>query len=908
VRALKLTGGEGRWYRHSRSDMHQVGAERTSLVGRERDVAAVEQLLARPERLVTLVGPAGVGKSRLAAHVAARRAAEMGAQVHRVDLRAARGADDMASLVGTAAQAPLRGDIGLSSVEQVGMALARCGRMLVVLDDFDHLVPLAEGTVGRWLELAPALRFIVTSRQALGIAGELRHEVAPLAPDDALELFAARVQGVAPGFELGEATRQVAREIVRRLDHLPLAIELAAARSVVLAPQEILGRLDRRLDLLRVGASHQIGSRHSTLREALDWSWSLLADQERAALAALAVFEGGFSLAAAVAVLGAGEPAALDVLSALRERSLVVAVSGADGAVRFDLLQSVRELASEKLDERGERDRIERRHAEHFLETGEEWAAAVRGPGGEEALRRLRQDAGNLVAAARSSLRAEPAKSVRLALALVEALHLSGPTAQVLDLLDRAVTAAAALADSDGPGRAEGVALLPRALIVRGDMRAVSGRGSEGVEDLREAARLARAAGELAVEGHALRHLGVSERDAGDFAEAREHLERAAELFEELGDRISVARTVGNLGTLYRQEGKLAAARTQYERAIEMYRRAGDLAAEGSALAGLAHLEVASGQAAAARSRYQAALAVLESVDDRRTIGVVEDRIGLDALEAGEAARALTLFDQARGNLAAVGDVRLDAVACAHRAVALAALGRGDEAADAIAAAGRVLLRLDDARLHATHRALEAAVLHLGAGVDAEASGARRAARAAADDERRLASMAADLVHVEYLSEARRVLEGVVDGRVKRGAAGPGAGSAVAAAASASGEPGAGGAGEEGASRVEIGPGSAWVRLASGSEVKLPPLLARVFDALVEERLARPGQPIATEALAAQVWPDLSLDPRAAAERLHSAIAKLRRRGLDALVVRQGGGYLIHPAVACTRVSPPPRR
>ena len=908
MRALKLTAAEGRWYRHSRSDMHQVGAERTSLVGRERDVAAVERLLARPERLVTLVGPAGVGKSRLAAHVAARRAAEMSAQVNRVDLRAARGADDMASLVGTAAQAPLRGDLGVSSVDQVGMALARCGRMLVVLDDFDHLVPLAEATVGRWLELAPALRFIVTSRQALAIAGELRHEVAPLSPEDALELFASRVQAVAPGFELGEATREVAREIVRRLDHLPLAIELAAARSVVLAPQEILGRLDRRLELLRVGAGHRIGSRHSTLREALEWSWSLLADGERAALAALAVFEGGFSLAAAVAVLDTGEPAALDLLSALRERSLVVTAPGGDGAARFDLLQSVRELASEKLDERGERDLIERRHAAHFLEAGEQWAAAVRGPGGEQALRHLRQDAGNLVAAARSSLRTEPAKSVRLALALVEALHLSGPTAQVLDLLDRAVDTAAALAESEGPGRAEGIALVPRALVVRGDMRAVSGRRIDGAEDLHEAARLARASGDRAVEGHALRHLGVSERDAGDFAAAREHLERAAEVFEELGDRITLARTIGNLGTMYRQEGKLAAARTQYERALEMHRRTGDRAAEGAALAGLGHLEAASGQAAEARSRYQAALALLESVDDRRTMGVVQDRIGLDALESGDPARALPLFDDARSHLAAVGDARLDAVVAAHRAVALAALGKSGEADEAIAFAGRTLLRLDDARLHAAHRALAAAVDCLRAGGDPEASGARRAARAAADDEKRLASVAADLAHVEYLSEARRVLERAIDGSLALMPAGREAASSAAAAAVAGGEPGAAAAGEDAASRVEIGPGSGWVRLASGNEVKLPPLLARVFDALVEERLARPGQPIATETLAAQVWPDLSLDPRAAAERLHSAIAKLRRRGLDALVVRQGGGYLIHPAVACTRVSPPPRR
>ena len=856
--------------------MHQVGAERTSLVGRDRDVAEVERLLGQAERLVSLIGPAGVGKSRLALHVAARRAAE-GGQVSRVDLRAARAADDMAALVGAAAETPLRAQVGLSAVEQVGMALARRGRLLVVLDDVDHLVPLAEETVGRWLELAPALRILCTSRQALGIAGELRHEVAPLAPDDALALFAARVRAVTPGFELGDATREVAREIVRRLDHVPLAIELAAARTVVLAPQEILGRLDRRLDLLRVGAGHRIGSRHSTLRDALDWSWSLLGEAERGALAALAVFEGGFSLAAVVAVLAVSEAEAMDLVTALRERSLVTG-SPPGGEARFDLLQSVKELASEKLDERGERAEIERRHAAWFVDAGERWAAAVRGPGAAEALRHLRQEAANLVAAARTSLTGEPARSVRLALALGEALALSGPPAQLLDLLDRAVDTAGQLAAA-----ADTAPLLPRALLLRGNARAVCGRASEAADDLGEAARRARAIGERAIEGEALRLLGVADRDAGNFAAARERLERAASVFEEIAEATSLGRAVGNLATLYRQEGRAAAARAQYERALEMHRRAGDRGAVGVVLAGLGHLEAAAGRAEEARALYHQALPHLVAMADRRTQGVVLDRLGLDALESGDPARAGELLDQARAHLAAIGDVRLESVAMAHRAVALAALGRDREAAEALEAARWIIERLDDARLHAALRAVAAAVEHL----RGEAAGdpGRLGLRAAEADERRLASVAAEEPHVEYLSEARRLLARVVAGALRpaRAPAPP--------------------AEQRAAAVVEIGPGSAWLRLPSGQEVTLPPVLARVFDALVEERLARPGQPVATDLLAARIWPAPGLEPRAAAERLHSAIAKLRRRGLDALVVRQAGGYLLHPAIECARVS-----
>lgn len=880
-----------------------IRAERTSLIGREREVEAVERLLERPERLLTLVGPAGVGKSRLAQHVAGRRVSIAGtSEVRRVDLRGARGADDLAALVGAAAEVPVRADVGLGLVEQVGIALARRrgtggDDLLLVLDDFDHLVPLAEETVGRWLELAPAVRFLVTSRQALGIAGELRCEVAPLEPEAALELFAARVQAVAPGFALTAATREVARDIVRRLDHLPLAIELAAARTVVLAPQEILGRLDRRLDLLKVGDPHRIGSRHSTLREALEWSWSLLGEAERSALAALAVFEGGFSLDAVVAVLDCGETAALDRLAALRERSLVVATAaGPSGEARFDLLQSVRELAGEKLQARGDREAAERRHAAHFLEVGERWAAAARGPGADQALRRLRQEAGNLVAATRSSLRREPASSVRLALALGETLALSGPTAQLLDLVDRAVAVAAGLAG--------GAVLQARALILRGDARAVCGQAAGAAADLEEAARLAREAGERAVEGHALRLLGVSERDAGAFAAAREHLERAATVFQELGDHNSLARATGNLATLYRQEGRLAAARAQYERALEMHRRTGDRGAEGVALAGLGHLEAAIGQEAEASALYREALPLLAAVGDRRTEGVVLDRLGLGALEAGDAERALGLFDQARAHLAAVGDLRLEAVVVAHRAVALAARGQELEAQQAIDSARRVIQRLDDERLHAALRALTAAVEHLRARRSGTpAAEGRRAARAAADDERRLGAAPGETPTVEYVSQARRVLDRVVDGALDAAAAETG-GTALPAGR----EPGVDAAPSAVTGAVEVGPGSARIRLPGGPEVLLPPLLARLFDALFEERMARSGHPIATEELAARLWPDEPLEARAAAERVHSAIAKLRRRGLDALVVRQTGGYLLHPAVPCVRVSADPAR
>ena len=847
-----------------------MDAERSSLVGRAHDSDAILALLGRTERLVTLTGVGGVGKTRLARHVAScRREARPGDAIHWVDLRGASGADEAAARVANAIGAPLVATAAMSSIDQVGLALGDGRSALLVLDDFDHLVPIAETAVGRWLALAPGLRCLVTSRQALGIQGELRHEVAPLAADDALELFLGRVQAVSPGFVASHRVREIARELVGRLDCLPLAIELAAARSVVLAPAEILGRLDRRLDLLKVDAGHRIGARHSSLRGALEWSWSLLPESGRQALAALAVFEGGFSVAAAAAVIGTGDPA-VDQLASLRERSLVAADGDSlEDESRFALLESVRELAAEKLDERGEREAAETRHAAFFLAAGEAWAEAAHGREGELALRHLRRESGNLVRAGQLSLRRDPDASVRIALALGEALALSGPPAIQLALLDDAVAAAAAL----------GPELRAHALLLRGDARAICGRRVEGAADLHEAARQGRTAGDARLEGRALRQLGVLRRDDGDFETARLHLERAAELFEIGSDRRLLSHTIGNLATLYRQEGWVEAARTHYLRALEIDRDNGDRWAEGAVLAGLGHLEAAAGRAEEATRHYREALELLGAVDDRRTVGVVGDRLALLALERGDPSAALPLLDAARADLRAVGDRGLEGVVSAHRAVALALAGRDQEAVASLDSAARALDRIDDARIAAALRLARSWVELAGKGPGARREAADRALEAARADQRRLAVAPGEDPFVEYVSDLRRALAGALarelDGPPREAGHGIGC--------------------------LEVNGRGEWVSLEGGTPIHLTPVIARLLDRLVDERLARPGQPLGLEELARCLWPDERLAPRVTGARIYSAVAKLRRLGLATVLVRQSGGYFLHPAVRCAR-------
>ena len=845
-------------------------AERSSLFGRERDALAVLDLLGRSERLVTLIGAGGVGKTRLALHVATRRReASPEEPVFRVDLRGATSGEDAAAQVAAAAGVPLVATAAMSSIDQVGVALEATGAALLVLDELDHLVSLAEATVGRWLAMAPRLRCLVASRQALGIHGELRHEVAPLAEDDALDLFIARIQAVAPGFVAHGPAVDVAREIVRRLDCLPLAIELAAARSVVLAPEDILGRLDRRLDFLRTDAPHRIGARHSSLREALDWSWSLLPDEGRQALAALSVFEGGFAVAAAVDVIGGGD-GALDVLASLRERSLLATAGDARaGESRHALLESVRELAAQKLDERGERDAAEARHAAHFLLAGEAWASAAYGPDGARMLDQLRREAGNLVRAGRAMLRRDPETSVRIALALGEALALSGPPTVQLPLLDDAVAAAGV-----DPG------LHARALLQRGDARAVCGRRDEAADDLQEAARQARAAGDVRLEGRALRLFGILRRDDGDFDVAQAHLERAAALLQAGGDQALLGHAIGNLATLYRQQGRAEAARSQYLRALDLHRDNADRGGQGLALAGLGHLEAAGGRAEDASALYREALPLLEAVGDRRTIAVVTDRLALLAIERGEPGAALPLLDAAGADLAAVGDRRLEAVVIVHRAIALALVGRSEEASAALDAAGRTLARVDDARIAAALRLARGMVDALGEEGAARRTALERTARAVADDAIHLAATPGQAPFVEYLGDLRRVL----DRTLARGA--------DASAAPPGGVTGT----------MEVGPRSAWIALDGQEPVRLAPLLARLVDALVEERLARSGMPLGPDDLATRVWPGETLAPKLAGERIYGVVARLRRLGLETVVVRQSGGYVLHPAIRCVRV------
>lgn len=359
----------------------------TSFVGRESDLADLRGDL-RDARLVTLLGAGGAGKTRLSQEVAAGGGSEGWADgVWLAELAPVDDPETVpeAVLVALGARETVLRGAGAEGLRAVDPGAAdplvrlveHCSRrrMLLLLDNCEHVVAAAARLVGELLARCPGVTVLATSREPLGVPGEVLRPVGPLPEPMALRLLADRGAAARPGFRT-EDDPAAAEEICRRLDGLPLAIELAAARLRMLTPRQIADRLDDRFRLL-TGGSRTVLPRQQTLRAVVDWSWDLLDSAERAALGDLSVFAGGCDLAAAEAVLG---PDALELLGSLVDKSLVVASPAPDGAMRYRLLETVLEYAAQRLDESGGRAAAERRHLVHFRELIRLADPKLRGP------------------------------------------------------------------------------------------------------------------------------------------------------------------------------------------------------------------------------------------------------------------------------------------------------------------------------------------------------------------------------------------------------------------------------------------------------------------------------------------------------------------------------------------------
>jgi predicted ATPase/DNA-binding SARP family transcriptional activator len=344
------------------SELAELPVHLTRFVGRAQELTELAHLLAAT-RLLTLTGAGGSGKTRLAIELATQATGT--SRIAWVDLAPLADAELVPQLVATAFHVPGRADISMvdATIAAIGDA-----RTLLVLDNCEHLVDACAALAERFLRACPRLTILATSREALGIASETAWLVPPLLGAEAVQLFVERARAAAPVFALSDANADAVREICRRLDGIPLAIELAAARIRVLSPEQIAERLNDAFRLLTAGSRTAL-PRHRTLRGTMDWSYDLLSEREQALLRRLATFSGSFSLEAAEDVC-IGDPLdpedILDGMATLVDKSLVVMEAG-EGAARYRLLETVRQYGAERLAEAGELDRFRDRHGRFFL-------------------------------------------------------------------------------------------------------------------------------------------------------------------------------------------------------------------------------------------------------------------------------------------------------------------------------------------------------------------------------------------------------------------------------------------------------------------------------------------------------------------------------------------------------------
>ncbi|HVG62739.1 MAG TPA: adenylate/guanylate cyclase domain-containing protein [Hyalangium sp.] len=565
------------------------------LIGREEELETLRQWLSEGARLITIMGPGGMGKTRLATHlgsqVLATRAWEGG--IWWCDLTEAATLEDICHVVGQALGVHLNGSAGADLVGQLGAVLRGRGPALVILDNLEHLLQHVPATLRRWIVLAPEARFLVTSQESLRLAGERILDLAPLglpgeedrsleaiSRSEAVQLFVRRAQEARGIYKLTEAEAPLVADIVRRLDGIALAIELAAARAALLSVGQIRDRLSKRFELLRSGRRDAV-QRQATLRGAIDWSWSLLDLTEQTVLAQCSVFRGGFTLEAAEAVLvpTQGGPEVLEIVQALRSKSLLRAGASESvpGELRLFMYESIREYASARMAEMGgEGSALVVRHAEHYL--GQ--ARKLRGParGGEvDALRRLMQERENLLAVCDHALGAWPPtpESVSRALEALVALEPDvasrGPVGITLPRLDRALEQAATLP--------EGSLLRAEALAVRGRAHLETGQLATARRDLDQARSAMRSRGARVGEKRILVDLSIVARHEGDVEEAWRFIQAARSLSSG-GDRWLEAYTVGNLGIIEQVRSGPGAAIPHLHDALKLFRAVGDMTFE----------------------------------------------------------------------------------------------------------------------------------------------------------------------------------------------------------------------------------------------------------------------------------------------------------------------------------------
>lgn len=666
----------------SKSGLPSVGnlpRQLTSFVGRGQERVAIERI-SRSARLLTLTGPGGCGKTRLALELAAAQRLEHADGCWFVDLSAL--ADPTMVPLSVASALGIALEPG-SDVEELVVAHTKNRQLLIVLDNCEHLLEAASKLVSLLLAHADATKLIVTSRERLGVAGERVYAVDPLAiPDlesgldslelnESVQLFLERAASVAPGLEVDAGSANHLIGICRSLDGLPLALELAAARVRVLSLEQIAERLDRRFALLKTGSDSP--PRHRTLRATIDWSYEQLPEPERCLLRWLSVFSASFGLERAEALCAWVQPSSgsvLDLLASLVERSLVK-VERSQLSLRYRLLESIKAYGSEKLDETGELSRARDQHLALYAELGSKAATGLVGPDQVAWLDRLELEhpdlsaavayAGQLASSASVGLqlfadlerfwwkRGDGAEALRhfeslfahssshdacVTGALLSAARVAERHSAVADATrysELALTAAQALADND---------LTIRALAMLSDALSEGGRVQEMRRYAEQAARLCNKQTPPEVRIAALSAIAVVDYRRGDYEKARLAFETVLALASGLQDVAMMANTTMNLGQMSAQLGLFDAQLRQLESAEPLLRASRDRRGLARLYLNLGVAANNAGQEDRACSRFEEALSLARELDYASAVLVALNNLGHAHFMAGRLSQA----------------------------------------------------------------------------------------------------------------------------------------------------------------------------------------------------------------------------------------------------------------------------